>query len=608
MPALPLYIPGIEERTHKVAVTAGGTPAFVYTNGEVPVSTQEATLQSVVPNGSTVFVTDEIRERMDMAAFVDTDVPFVREPSAAATVSVQPNTDVTIRAGHVLHVHAQKVNRNTKAGSDGMTLQLLDMNDQVIASRIIHDDGNRSGDGQSAEQQIAVTFHVKERGTYRLRVRAAQNTDFALVGLRVNTNRVSFEEVTLQAFDTVYMQVDGARALVVTPRYRSADPIRITNTVTGEVRTVDLVDAVSQQPLRVVLPPGGYLITAPIEAHFGNAYFGSALDTVFAPFVYHFTDTAEEATAIVTGLNVAVDSDHADAIRVVNAWNREELAHVTQPEQDRFVDVQYRVDVGESAGTAVTVDTTQQPEGFRSDVQYIGTQILGSARFVLYSEGTLDMDVVKQDRNLIEGGDQALVRVIDPSGTTVFSQLMSDGGDRTASNIPAAPQHMQITVPNTHGVYTVDVQSLPLHNQRNDFSITEIRVNTNKVFAESPVTVSPKTTVFTAAYGTADTLTVRAGGLAATAAEKPKDVGVVRIDTEAVQLTHERPELQKEISVGTHSVTVQHQPAEFDGMPIAWSAEGLFDHAPYRVGTDATATTTPRINFSVFSGSLTIRL
>ena len=76
IPALPLYIPGIENMANKKSVSVSGVTAFVYGGEAVHVNTVGKSLQSVLPAGSAILMTDEIRSRVDMRTLIQKKIPF----------------------------------------------------------------------------------------------------------------------------------------------------------------------------------------------------------------------------------------------------------------------------------------------------------------------------------------------------------------------------------------------------------------------------------------------------------------------------------------------------------------------------------------------------
>lgn len=210
----------------------------------------------------------------------------------------------------------------------------------------------------------------------------------------------------------------------------------------------------------------------------------------------------------------------------------------------------------------------------------------GGFSAVFYTEEDLSITVHKEDLNVSTGSDDVHVELVDTSGTVIDSAKISDDGQVEGSKVRGFEQSATVFAPNASGVYFLRIVSTPFDTGTNDFSITRISANTNKmIISGTPIVVSNDTQLYTESESA-----LLISGYSWTK-KSPDDPDRIYINGEEM-LTFSKENRKKTqriyLDAGQHELQTQHSNTSLrvsSTSPLALSQESFFSMATYAPGT-----------------------
>jgi hypothetical protein len=219
----------------------------------------------------------------------------------------------------------------------------------------------------------------------------------------------------------------------------------------------------------------------------------------------------------------------------------------------------------------------------------ISATLHGNHEFAVYAPDGLQMTVEITDLNNDPGSDTVVTEVTDPSGHRITSTRIADDGNTTDNGTHSAPRTGSvIATGSTSGIYRVTIASTDLDAQ--DFLITHIHLNTNKIIALDHVWTQLPADIFTSVDGLSQ-VTVYANGNATKDADDDVviDAGTDNETLLALSQQNDHQNLPVVLRRGAHTIHTGTTQVQLNGIDTAFTADGFFSVGPYRLGLDAVA-------------------
>lgn len=112
----------------------------------------------------------------------------------------------------------------------------------------------------------------------------------------------------------------------------------------------------------------------------------------------------------------------------------------------------------------------------------IDKTIRGPHEFFVYLKGGLEMKVIKKDNNDYDGADEVRVSLYDLDNNLIGEDFLDDDGIEEKSKwfAPVVRKNINFDIP-YNGVYKLTFEEANLDFAKNDWTITNFRINSNKI-------------------------------------------------------------------------------------------------------------------------------
>jgi len=118
---------------------------------------------------------------------------------------------------------------------------------------------------------------------------------------------------------------------------------------------------------------------------------------------------------------------------------------------------------------------------YKKENTLINGTFRGDLKLVVYVEGELNADFIKQDLNSYLGADEYNVTITDSSGNVVYDKLFEDDEDKTDSKKLGKEQFFEIKLDKLDkGLYYINFLT-DLNNDYSDLLVKNIQINSNKI-------------------------------------------------------------------------------------------------------------------------------
>jgi hypothetical protein len=119
----------------------------------------------------------------------------------------------------------------------------------------------------------------------------------------------------------------------------------------------------------------------------------------------------------------------------------------------------------------------------------------GTHSFLIYIKDRLDLTLIKQDLNWYNGSDEYSVEVYDMEGRQVFKDIIPDDGIADSSNQKML-QRTSLRGRISEGLYELRLINLEEEKKGVDSTITNIRINTDKIVTQGTILQLDNGTLF----------------------------------------------------------------------------------------------------------------
>lgn len=124
---------------------------------------------------------------------------------------------------------------------------------------------------------------------------------------------------------------------------------------------------------------------------------------------------------------------------------------------------------------------------YKNEHTEINQTFRGTHTFFVYLKDNLNLSIGKQDLNWYVGEDEYLVELYDINDNLIFSDIIMDDGVFEATK-EKIPQHKSFFVDGIEeGTYKLKLTDLKGENRYDDSTITNIRINTNRIITSGQI-------------------------------------------------------------------------------------------------------------------------
>ncbi len=162
-------------------------------------------------------------------------------------------------------------------------------------------------------------------------------------------------------------------------------------------------------------------------------------------------------------------------------WVKGNLVNENLSDGENVMDYIYQNFPNENVYSFSELEGTPIVQGYKQNTTLINTTFRDNLKLAVYVEDELDVRLTKQDLNWYIGKDECNVTVSDFSGNVYFSRTYEDDGDAKDSSKTGKEQPFIIRLNNlSRNIYFITF-TRDSYNQAADFSIKDIKINSNKV-------------------------------------------------------------------------------------------------------------------------------
>jgi len=452
-----------------------------------------------------------------------------------------------------------KQDLNWYENSDEVTVTLYDMDNNVVFQSRIDDDGNTTNNNITGDINKKFNFPViPYAGVYRLAL--SGNNDWLIKNMTINTNKIVFNQSILSLDPAnIYTEIKKPKDLTFYAwQPGGIQTIQINSESTSAQIFINDANLGKNQVTN--LSPEKYTFATRGNQQISGNYFALNKESYFDPFSQDFTVAVKDSPDfILSTLNMKKDRDwlatnvSVDKKDLLKLDNLNEIPIVLRnakldaryTKEKSLQDQEYTqiatfnsykiwskgsLKVSSVDATDITdyikknipekssiyiespenisqsnFITTKDPDGYAMAPDYntnLNFNLRGSHSFYVFAEGTLKVEITKEDLNLYDGSDVVDFNVIDTAGNKVCQGEIDDDGITKVSKIKKQTTKA-FECPNlTKGVYIVNLKERVGEGQiaRSDFAFRRMRLNTNKVMAKDSVLTLDTTVLYTNNY------------------------------------------------------------------------------------------------------------
>jgi hypothetical protein len=520
-------------RDHELVQSFGGVHVYAKEKPteQTAASSLKEYLSKVVQPGASIRVLDNSYPLSEIATAPD---DFVEGSRTTIETGLQGSHELFLYLADALSAEVTVV-RNGEFREAASAIMLSDIDGNKISQEAFRE---ATAATVTPSQRYVARLNQKlpSAGVYRLLVDI--QSDETIVSLSVNTNKVVVSSgVSLSAPSDLYTEVLAPTVFSTSLNVRTSNAV--TSFAAGEgVQAFDLDfrrDAVTK-----TIQAGSYAIKSTGSQKIVGSFFAFNRDQYFSPTLYNIskTDSPDIIIALVkmeksrSGYLAELAISREELLRVGGLKKvtfeirNAALGHRFSQEsvlkmdnyskiithsnydlwaKDNVLEVEASNSLEGLLANMLPRDTVLSMKGAASGYHDLITSsavssfssapniienisLRGSHQFYIYLEKELDLTLIKEDMNWYEGRDDVAFKLQDIKGNTICESVVADDGNVSKDATRSHREGLLGCANVSDGVYILSVQEIVEGSRpRNDFSITKMTVNTNRLVTKDVI-------------------------------------------------------------------------------------------------------------------------
>lgn len=211
-----------------------------------------------------------------------------------------------------LDLSITKSDRNEYPGQDDVRVSLLDLQNNLILTDIIPDDGNSLDKPSPEDPPINKIIKADKLGNgsakiYRLVIEEADGSnrfdDYVINELKINTNKIVLKQNLILTKGELYTEIKEERNIsLYVWHYPARQTINIRSLDDNTVIPVNIDSSKLSHTQLITIKPGKYTLSFNgdqyIKGEFNDMYFALTPENFFRPYAYNFFKTNNSAITI----------------------------------------------------------------------------------------------------------------------------------------------------------------------------------------------------------------------------------------------------------------------------------------------------------------------
>jgi hypothetical protein len=456
-----------------------------------------------------------------------------------------------------LQLNILKQDLNALPDDDSVVVSLTDLDNNLVFQNSIDDDKAIGKEGQPISKDIAWD-NLPYTGVYKLAFKGSN--DWLIKKLEINSNKVVFTGSTLVLDPTTfYTELQYARDFKVYAWRNTAQQIVTFNGLNpANSKNLDINLSKLSFEQTVSLVPDAYTIQVKGDQYLSGHTMALNKDSYFNPFSYNFDVKAEDNPQFVLSNLKVEDNNGLSKVKVsipkTNFFRLSNLKEVRFELRNAKLDQTYRLnkdlvdqgykDLGQygyykvwsksgftisdregddmvqfikaNVPDDVTLDidnksvvnqgnfySEKEPAGFQKTndlINAINYQLRGSHSFYVYLDGSLNLEVNKQDLNAYLGTDEVQMSLVNFKGNKLCETTIEDDRNTDKNNVKGEVLGKLQCTGLDKGVYLLQINELNIENnvEKNDYILKTIKINTNKIIVKDRVLSIDPANIYTA--------------------------------------------------------------------------------------------------------------
>jgi len=639
-PEIPVYLNGLEDYSGKITLGSEKFPAYFYSKENLVVSPGsseyiEQWIQENVPSGTPVLITGELLKTLDLNKLANPLLDFDANKITTLTPTFFAGQKFFVQSPNQLQIGFTKTNSNHLSGSDALSVQILDLNDSLIAEKVFADDGITEGGAKSTEQKFSISLDLPAKGIYQLYFKPTENTDFELNDITVNTNKIVFQEGQIKGDNTLFGKVNAPGILQIISHEKNDSGIQLS----GETQ-IDLPIKYINKTINVAIESGAFELSTQSLLTLKNAIFSENADTFFLPYsielrtlgqtdnVLTRMDLYEIDEGILHGSNYFIKNElqslkaKADLkeipvqIRLHFPPDQEEIYRIlgnrnyisdfcgftlysiqnnppvaqneTTCEKDNLIQLIKDIIPADEKVDFVTGQLQENDfyevsgiEDYQSESNELTINLRGNSKFAFYIQGDLNMTISKIDLNSFGGRDDITVSILDKDNRVIYTDTIEDDVNTGNNNKVSTPIEKTLRLNRLSGLYFLTFEESVQRGGSADYLIEEIAINTNKFISIGGGIIFQPTSLF---FNNRRPDNVNFHFWY----NNPQDILVDDDDSRTIVFTTENNRISTPVpfEAGLHKIETTGGQIRIFNNNFAFSDDGYFNFSPYSQGAD----------------------
>ena len=457
-----------------------------------------------------------------------------------------------------LNLDLIKKDLNMYDGADAVNVSLYDLNDNLVYQATIEDDGIAIKDTGTFAPPIKKTIEqdLPQAGIYKLAFEPVgkAGSDWMINYFKINTNKIVIADDSFFLDPVVlYTRTAEPKTLVINGGH-SDSMQTVTAKNNKETKTIAITSKELGNNQNLDLGTGDWQISAHGDQVIRGANFALSKENYFEPFSYDFSKTDKPSLVIA---NYSFNLENSWTRAVYNLTNErlkqlKDLKNITLAFRDTSLDKKFkdeqdlrdqgfyplaqfndyilwgRHDLTTYKSTANNLvdwlknllpqgstlraddslyisqnDFTDNnaPAGFSAVENILNFALRGNQDFYVYLNGSLKVQIDKQDINASIGKDELDVVLLNAAGQVICSKMLPDDGNTTANKKASSTVSSDIACGGlAKGPYTlrfIERVQPEIGASKSDFVIKQLKINSNKIVALDQINNLDPLSIFT---------------------------------------------------------------------------------------------------------------
>jgi len=544
LPQIPLYLDGLEDFETKEQVLYGEYPVFFYSDdfadkAFIESVSVESWINANLSSGTSLLITEELLNSLDFEAIANKSLSYDSSANTTLQAIFYGNQQFYIQSGKNLNLSFDKTNMNHLEGEDGLVVQILNLNNELMAERMFDDDGIIDAGNKTTEQSFSVSFNLPYDGVYKIFFKPLGNMDFELKKITFNTDKIVFDEALINGDNSFFTRLNSVGHLQMIPHEKILTTVKIISEDSEKSVSFNQYQAINQTK-NIDLEKGDYLVETKGSLALDNAFFSQNAENFFLPYhvelrtngisdsVLTRMDLYKKEGGLIHGENYFIRDELGllgvqkelkslpfylalkfpsvpDSIYKIlsnNSYNSVgdfcglTIYSVFETSKNGTEDIEctknsiidaIKRNIPLHSGVVFNTDIVSSSDFYSlsgiddyvADFQTYNPHVQGNSEFALYVKGDLDLDISKTDFNNEVGDDEVLVEIQDENRKVIYTSSLEDDGDTSNGQVPSIIER-NIQLKYLNGLFYLRFVSMnPASN--NDFGIESISLNSNKL-------------------------------------------------------------------------------------------------------------------------------